>query len=567
MVYAPNPDFIDWASEAGANWVVVDSFGHLGNDSGGLRDDVPALLAGEPEIAKRRRPHAAHIDREVERVNALIEQAHARGMQAALACYQVALPAEARDVFPDLWRPPVKEIQRVVPKAAWRWSPCLSDKQLRDLLTLTVAEVISAFPAADGFIYSFHESMFNATITHRCEQCRDIPYPHMLRYLYDCMRAGVDRARSSARLFVRCWGLLHSEEVYWANARRAHEQKLRLPGKPIPTYAPDIEPLRYSPQRDFPQFLEALRGEKVTFVSKLTYGDYNLGQPTNPWIGRIKGFEHIGELSFEHVSSGKWTFTLIPDHVQRLTDVARRAGLAGLALVPYSWGVRGTHLKTWRFSADTRAGLGLNAGNFAIVAEAFAVEPRPCEALHEWLCRRYGQAVVPELARLLAETEQISIAMFTWNGVSYLMNFDLSHHWGVMDSLISRRSNALWYASHYEDGLARIEPTKENFARVRATQDGALAGAERLLDEAGAATCGLSAEARDEIMGHLRYYRDWMEVVWLSQRIMLRLWQWETDGAAITPQDTEEVLTWMSRRTYLAANSPHLKGMWFDHLK
>ena len=33
----------------------------------------------------------------------------------------------------------------------------------------------------------------------------------------------------------------------------------------MPHYAPDIEPLRYSPKRDFPRILDAMRGEDVVF--------------------------------------------------------------------------------------------------------------------------------------------------------------------------------------------------------------------------------------------------------------------------------------------------------------
>ena len=44
MVYACHEDFLHWGAQAGANWAVVSSYGHLGSESGGLKDDVPVIL-------------------------------------------------------------------------------------------------------------------------------------------------------------------------------------------------------------------------------------------------------------------------------------------------------------------------------------------------------------------------------------------------------------------------------------------------------------------------------------------------------------------------------------------
>lgn len=569
MVYAPSEDFLNWAAEIGADWAVVDSYGHLGNEKEGLKDDVPVLLEEYPQIAELRRPNQGKIAEDVGVIQSAIDRARKLGMKSALASYQVSLPAEVKDVYRELFEPPVDEVRRFVPERLWEWTPCLSNPEVRRMLTSCLRETLDQFRGLDGFIYSFHESMFNATVTHRCQRCREIPYAQMLRWLYDCVKEAAGAAKHRPRIFIRCWGMLHAEAVYFRMRELIHQWGLRPPNRPAADWAPDIGALRYSPHRDFPAFLQQMRGEDVVFLSKLSYGDFNLGQPTSPWVGKITGFDHIVELSFEHVQAGKSTLAIIPEHFKRFDQTARQAGVAGVALVPTTWGTRHDRPVSWSYAGGNRAAMGLNAANFGAAAEAFKQEPRFRDAIRRWLSAMYQFEAPESLVDLLTETEMAAGKMTTWNGVSYLMNFNLSHSWPVMDSLNTRRTNALWYASHYDDGLQRLEPTPWNVEVIWKGHDEALKIARSLperLRELVSVASAFPAPAAAEIADHLEYFRDWMECYWLSQRIMLRLWQWERGYAHIVPQISEQLLGWISRRTYLVAHRPELQRLWWDHL-
>jgi|GEM_PF-4288285 len=112
LLWGTTPQQREKAKAIGANWVVVQSFGHR-------RNDFPFFFAPDRRIAAlRRRESATEVRLERALLREGIAHAHRLGLKAMVHSYEVSLPDEFRRLYPELYQPAVREYSELLPGGA-----------------------------------------------------------------------------------------------------------------------------------------------------------------------------------------------------------------------------------------------------------------------------------------------------------------------------------------------------------------------------------------------------------------------------------------------------------------
>lgn len=454
MLFAPSKELIDYAREFGCNWVVAASTGHKG---AAIEESPPAAMPGYPRLAAA--PGAvSRPDREGElaRLRGLFAYAKRAGLKTIYHTYEPSMPFGFLAAYPELYSGEIREYAKSGGAAVRRnRNLCVARPEVREAIAAKVEELCRALPGLDGLMYTNNESSSTTKVWHRCDVCRDIPFPRMMQHLHEAMQEGIRRSGRPVRLFYRCWGSHDHDHVYYGQ----RENFLRygfgeLAGEEwLEAFARCFKPahLHFKPSRDNPAFARWLAGRDTVVVYKASWADTNLHHPLNPWIGAYGGNEQVCELSFEHCRAAPQVFFVMAKEMQRRARLCARKGVAGLCAVPLCWGMqdhndRSAHPRTWSLAEA-------NMRLFAVLMKN--PEADLVKAAQRYLRDRYGAALPRRLAELLLESEDIAADGMNVRGVR-----------ATGDSFKTFMASLHRYGPMFPNWPARLSATPANVERI-----------------------------------------------------------------------------------------------------
>lgn len=495
MLYAPSKELIDYAREFRCNWVVAASSGHKGPHPG---ESSPVVLDGYPKLEATGRVSPAQRASERRRLQALFAYAKQAGMKVIYHSYEPSMPFGFDEAYPELWSKEIREYHRTGGPAVRRnRNLCVARPEVRAALAAKVEAVCRAFPELDGFMYTNNESSSSTKVWHRCDTCRDIPFPRMMELLHDTMLEGIRRSGRPVQLFYRCWGSNDHDHHYhdhcvdllrYGFGKREGDSWLAA-------YVKAFQPahLHFKPSRDNPVFARKLAGRGTVVVYKASWADTNLHHPLNPAIGLYAGNPQVCELSFEHCRAAPTVFWVMGREMQRRARLCARKGVDGLCAVPVCWGAHdanatSAHPSRWSLAEA-------NMGLFAAL-----LDDPDCDLLRaagRYLARRYGQALPKRLAEILLESEDVAADAMNVLGVR-----------ATGDTFKGFRYSLLRYGPLFPGWRAKLRATPATVARVRRDKAKTVARAEGLLAEIAAFEGRIPARAFEEFMLCFRMLRD-----------------------------------------------------------
>lgn len=413
MLWASTPQQRVKAQEIGCNWAVVYTYGHR-------RNDFPIFYSADRRIAAlRKRDSAAVVKEELDMLRRGVDHAHELGLKAMVHSYEVSLPEEFREIYPELYQPEVKEYRNASPAVARNRAPCPSDPRVREIISEKVAEIVAAADGVDGYAFCLNECLSETRINHRCELCRDIPFPQMIKWVADAVRDGVRRGNPQTQFFHRMWGLNENDDGGWKNKERRlifgeGQNEDWLEGY-VNAFKPDH--MHYIASRDLPAYIKMQRDEDMGFITKGTWGDISINLPLNPYIGlHAKHHPTVIELSWENTNHHPAAFHMLPAQFQRMARLARSKGATGIAGIPCAWGYKDNHHGSGGHDGGSRPFIGtldesynrLTLIHFDII-QALMNDPDAdlTKVLDGVLKRRYGKKLPARMTELFFESEKI----------------------------------------------------------------------------------------------------------------------------------------------------------------
>jgi hypothetical protein len=175
MFYATSEELIDYAARLGMNWVVVASAGHKG---GQVEDDAPVYLPGYEKQLAHRESVADLIEANRKRVTALIRRAKKAGMKVIYHSYEPSMPDGFLEAYPGHYSTEIREYYKTGPAAVKKNRElCLTRSEVQQAITAKVREICETFPDIDAFMFTNNETSSTTKVWHRCDNCRDTPYP------------------------------------------------------------------------------------------------------------------------------------------------------------------------------------------------------------------------------------------------------------------------------------------------------------------------------------------------------------------------------------------------------
>lgn len=476
MLYATTPQTREKAAQMGCNWALVHTMGHKAhrsNENPRPNDDLPIYFTSVPQVAALRRAKRKGIEFEKRILCESVDHAHKLGMKAMIHSYEVSIPPECKNIYPSMYRPFVKEYRNCCAETRSNREPCLSDPDVRELISLKIAEVIRLVPDLDAYAFSFNECLSLTKIRHRCERCRDLPFWQMILWLEESVHAGVESVNPKIRLFHRTWGLNEHDDQY----QKSMEQRLEFSRGDVskawlPAHAKVYAPrnMHYKPSEDFAKYLELVKGKDLGFITKATGADVALGMPLNPWIRHLKGFDTIVELSWERTVEFPDTFHVLSEQFPRAARLSRDNGVTGVVGVPVHWGDKYHERETERNDLD-EGWWRLSMLNFDVF-EAVSRNPDAdmFKVIDKALKTRFGTKLPAPLVNYVIESQTITSEALNIRGIQ-AMGWELD---GMYEEILR-------YGPFIKNWKSRVSRSPANIRRILADKDAVMARAKAIV--------------------------------------------------------------------------------------
>lgn len=519
MLYAVTPQAREKAAQMGCNWALVYTMGHKAhrsNENPRPNDDLPVRFATDRRVAALRRVKRKAVAFEQRVLRESVAHAHALGLKAMIHSYEVSLPPELRMAYPSLYRPMVREYRNCCAETRANREPCLSDPDVRDLISAKVAETVRVAPEIDAYAFSFNEALSLTKIRHRCERCREIPFWQMILWLEESVRSGVESVNPKIRLFHRLWGLNEHDEQYYLNQKRLLDftrcavTKAWLPAH-VKVYAPRA--MHYKPSEDLARYLHLVKDKPLGFIAKATVADVALNMPLNPWIKHLKGHDAIVELSFERTSERPDGFHVLARQFQRAARLARAAGAAGVVGVPVHWGDK-FHEGDIRRGDQDEGLWRLSLLNFDVI-QAVAHNPDAdlVRVIAAALRKRFGVRIPARLVEYVIESQVLVAGATNLRGI---------HAAG--STLDRMYEEILRYAPGIPDWEQRLARSPANLRRVLREKETLMARADAILADIRTFKGTLPPKAYAEFVSGFTDLRDSVHRVCKRQKLNFLLW-------------------------------------------
>lgn len=520
MLYAVTPQTRERAAAMGCNWALVYTLGHKAHrsaDNPRPNDDLPIYFDADPRVAAlRRETKKGAVEFERRTLRQAVDHAHRLGLKAMIHSYEVSLPPELRQAYPALWRPMVREYRNCCAETRANFEPCLSDPDVRELISLKIAETVRQVPDLDAYTFSFNECLSLTKVRHRCDICRDIPFPQMIQWLTESVREGLRRVNPKIRLFHRLWGLNEHDDVYHENTAREYEfskgecAKEWMPAH-VKVYAP--RSMHYKPSEDLAQYLRSQRGTGIGYIAKATWADVSIDMPLNPWLKALKGHDTIVELSFESTCARREQFHVLADQFQRAAQFARDCGAAGLAGIPLHWGDKHNELPAERGFMDQKW-WQVNMLNFDVI-EALLRDPDVDmrATIRAALRKRYGAALPARFTDYVMESQHLRAGAINIRGIrAGGENIEEMHY------------QLLRYAPTVKGWRARLSRSPANLRRIFKEKDAVIARANAIVEDIRRCKGTVPPKAREEFLACFTLLRDSVTAICRRQKLNYLLW-------------------------------------------
>ena len=519
MLYAVTPQTRQKAADIGCNWALVYTMGHKAHRSANNplpNDDLPIYFEVDQRVAALRRAKKGAVEFERRTLRDAVDHAQRLGLKTMIHSYEVSLPPELRRVYPSLWRPMVREYRNCCAETRANREPCLSDPDVRELIALKIAETVRQVPELDAYSFSFNECLSLTKIRHRCDRCREIPFPQMIQWLTESVREGLRRVNPGIRLFHRLWGLNEHDDNYHENIVRQMEfcggecTKAWMPAH-VKVYAP--RSMRYLPSEDLVRYLRTQRGTGIGYIAKATWADVSINMPLNPWLKALRGHDMIVELSFESTCSRREQFHVLAGQFQRAARFARGCGASGLAGIPLHWGDKHNELPSER-GFMKEEWWELNMLNFDVI-EALLRNP-DCDmkaVVRAALRKRYGAALPARFAGYVAESQDLRAGTINIRGIR-----------AGGEHLEEMYYQLLRYGPTVKGWEARLSRNPANLRRIFREKDAVVARAEAIVADIRAHNGRMPASAYDEFLSCFTLLRDSAAAMCRRQKLNYLLW-------------------------------------------
>ncbi len=336
LLWGTTPEQRIKAKEMGCNWAVVYTCGHR-------RNDFPLYYTADSKIAAlRKKESRAEVEEEKQMLKGSVDHAHELGLKAMIHSYELSIPEEFREIYPKLYRPEIKEYREAAPEVRKNRAPCPADPRVREIITQKVADTVANVPDVDAYAFCLNECLSGTSARHRCENCRDIPFAQMMKWVADAVREGVHSVNPNIRFFHRMWGINENDDMYYENYRRRWEVQEGLGARWLKGFTEAFAPehLHYKPSRDLPEYLKMQKDVDMGYIVKGTWADISIDHPLNPWIKQLTDHDTIVELSWENTNIDRGTFHVLANQFQRMAQYAKRCGAVGLGGMPWRVGLQ-----------------------------------------------------------------------------------------------------------------------------------------------------------------------------------------------------------------------------------
>jgi len=521
IYYAPSEAHIKFAADNGYQKVVIDSRGHCSSyEIGRLNDNLLCMMREVPELYEIRKQFADSIKAQKQEVRRRVNYAKSLGLKVYFHSYEISMPPEVMEVFPELAVGHIREVCEEDELASNDKYLCLSNPEVRRLLAIKIKESLEDFKDIDGYIYSFHESS-TSTYSHICDECRDYPDRFQnIQWLHQTVKSGIEALDADIEVIPRLWGINHpaslgrekidfsaefcdNDPSFWY-CRRPTSRKLFC----------------YQPEPTNRKLKDYAKEEDLTLVYKATWGDYTLNQPMNRWANQYGKARQIIELSLEHCVGGAHIPLIISKQHQDFIKKTQSKNIS-YAVVPVNWG-RICKADTKTFDADP-AKWGLNKLNLTVLNRLLEnSELDLSEAIREELQKQYNIDCGEKFPKLLLQTAKIMDMSLNINGISTVMNLDYITT-NSSFTLMSFVSMLLWYGPMHDDWQERLSTDEANSTGILSRLAETLPANKKLNTEAKEAIDSMktSEEIKTEFREFFNNFKDLTSILAVSRQ---RLW-------------------------------------------
>ena len=564
--YAPSLAHIEFAANNGFKKVVLDSRGHDSDlDVGGSCNNLLCLMREVPQIYNLRKKFASQIIEAKQEVRQRVDFAKSLGLKVYFHSYEVSLPSEVMEVFPELTVGHVSEMLAEDETARVDRYLCLSNPEVRRLIEIKTAESLEDFADIDGFIYSFHESKM-ITYSHNCDQCKQYPdrFP-LIEWLNKAIVAGAYKISSKIEVIPRLWGINHvkglgGERIEYLADFYNNDHALWYCRRPRSRtkYVYDPEPVNH-------KLKEYAETNNLSLIYKATWGDYTLNQPLNRWVNQYGSAAQIVELSLEHCVSGRYIPLIISRQHQELIKKTQGENIS-YAVVPVNWG-RICDRKTKEPAAYPDS-WSLNKLNLTIVSRLLQnPELDISQGIREELEKQYGIDCGDAFAELLLQTADVMDMAININGISTTMNLDYlivpaNYTLQMFASIL------LWYAIMHPDWKELIAVDEANTVKIMSRLERAVHEADKLYDRALATISAMDAgnDIKTEFKCFFKDFRDLATILAVSRQ---RLWTQFTMQRLhqVNYKNSAKLDKLMAEEKRLISGSKYLSDIFNNNLK
>ena len=521
MLWASTPEQRERARTMGCNWAVVYTCGHR-------RNDFPTFYPADARVAAlRKRESAAEVRQERALLREGVAHAHRLGLNALIHSYEMSIPEEFRTLYPELYQPEVREYRAACPEVRKNRAPCPSDPRVREIISEKVAETVAAAGAegVDGYAFTLNECLSGTRANHRCDRCRAIPIPRLIKWMADAVRDGVRQASSKTLFFHRTWGLNENDDTGWKNMARRFAFSEGQAESWLGAYAKTFSKpgMNYQASRDLPAYLQLQADEDMGFITKGTWGDVSIDHPLNPYIPLLAAAHPtVVELSWENTTHHEKAFHVLARQFQRMARAARSARAVGLAGIPCAWGYKMNHHGTAGHDGGGREWIGrlseekqrLALLNFDVF-EAVMNNPDAdlARVLDHALQKRFGTRLPRRLTELLIESQTLRAGVNNCRGIQC-----------TGENLERMYYQILRYGPTVPGWEKRLSREPANLRRIIREKEAVMRRAVEVVEEIRGFEGKVPARAFREFLGCFSDLRDEAQLVGRRQILNFLLW-------------------------------------------